>query len=244
MPYFYFDWYYFILVIPAMLFSLWASSHVNSTFTKYSRMRNRSGMTGADAAKRVLSAHGIYDVRIEPVSGNLTDHYDPKSKVIRLSESVYAQATPAAVGVAAHEAGHAVQYAVGYAPIRFRAAIVKATNIGSRLSVPLIVIGLLLSSISSLAAISDFFYSVAVLGVLCFGLCVVFQLVTLPTEYNASRRAVSAIEQGNLLGDEERKGAKKVLSAAALTYVAALALSIGQFLRLFLIVTGGRRRND
>lgn len=244
MPYFYFDWYYFILVVPAMLLSLWASSHVNSTFAKYSRMRNRSGMTGADAARRVLAAHGIYDVRIEPTSGKLTDHYDPKGKVIRLSESVYAQSTPAAVGVAAHEAGHAVQYAVGYAPIRFRAAIVKATNLGSRLSVPLIVVGLLLSSISSLAAISDFFYGIAVLGVLCFGLCVVFQLVTLPTEYNASRRAVSAIEQGNLLSEEERKGAKKVLSAAALTYVAALALSVGQFLRLFLIVAGGRRRND
>lgn len=244
MPYFYIDWYYFILVVPAMLFSLWASARVDRTFAKYSRMRNRSGMTGADAARRVLAAHGIHDVRIEPTSGKLTDHYDPKSKVIRLSESVFAQATPAAVGVAAHEAGHAVQYAVGYAPIRFRAAIVKVTNIGSRLSVPLIVVGLLLSSVSRLAAVSDFFYGVAVLGVLCFGLCVVFQLVTLPTEYNASRRAVATIEECGLLEQGEQTGAKRVLSAAALTYVAALAVAIGQFLRLLMIVTGGRRRND
>lgn len=182
------DIYYILLVLPAMLFSLWASARVNSTFKRYSQMRNSRGMTGADAARAVLAANGVTGVRIERVSGNLTDHYDPKSNVIRLSDSVYDAATPAAVGVAAHEAGHAVQYATDYAPIKIRAAIVNVTNIGSKLSIPLIVIGLLLMSIRSLAAYSDFFYYVALFGVLCFGLCVVFQLVTLPTEYNARDR--------------------------------------------------------
>ena len=182
------DIYYILLVLPAMLFSLWASARVNSTFKRYSQVRNSRGMTGADAARAVLAANGVTGVRIERVSGNLTDHYDPRDNVIRLSDSVYDAATPAAVGVAAHEAGHAVQYATNYAPIKIRAAIVNVTNIGSKLSIPLIVIGLLLMSIRSLAAYSDFFYYVALFGVLCFGLCVVFQLVTLPTEYNARDR--------------------------------------------------------
>lgn len=235
------DIYYILLVLPAMLFSLWASARVNSTFKRYSQMRNSRGMTGADAARAVLSANGVTGVRIERVSGNLTDHYDPRDNVIRLSDSVYDAATPAAVGVAAHEAGHAVQYATDYAPIKIRAAIVNVTNIGSRLSVPLIVIGLLLMSIRSLAAYSDFFYYVALFGVLCFGLCVVFQLVTLPTEYNASRRAKQTIESCNLLTYEEQQGVKKVLSAAALTYVAALTVAIANFLRLLMIV--GRRKD-
>ena len=181
-------------------------------------------------------------MRIEHVSGNLTDHYDPKSNVIRLSDDVYAASTPAAIGVAAHEAGHAVQYAQNYGPIKFRAAIVKATTIGSKLSMPLILIGILCMALPMFAALSDFFYYVAVFGVLCFGMCVLFQLVTLPTEYNASRRALKAIESSYLLTPEEQKGAKKVLSAAALTYVAALAVSLTQFLRLLMIV-GRRRRN-
>ena len=235
------DIYYILLVLPAMLFSLWASARVNSTFKRYSQMRNSRGMTGADAARAVLAANGVTGVRIERVSGNLTDHYDPKSNVIRLSDSVYDAATPAAVGVAAHEAGHAVQYATDYAPIKIRAAIVNVTNIGSKLSIPLIVIGLLLMSIRSLAAYSDFFYYVALFGVLCFGLCVVFQLVTLPTEYNASRRAKQTIESCNMLTLEEQNGVKKVLSAAALTYVAALTVAIANFLRLLMIV--GRRRD-
>lgn len=235
------DIYYILLVLPAMLFSLWASARVNSTFKRYSQMRNSRGMTGADAARAVLAANGVTGVRIERVSGNLTDHYDPRDNVIRLSDSVYDAATPAAVGVAAHEAGHAVQYATDYAPIKIRAAIVNVTNIGSKLSIPLIVIGLLLMSIRSLAAYSDFFYYVAVFGVLCFGLCVVFQLVTLPTEYNASRRAKQTIESTNLLTIEEQQGVKKVLSAAALTYVAALTVAIANFLRLLMIV--GRRRD-
>ena len=236
------DIYYILLVLPAMLFSLWASARVNSTFKRYSQMRNSRGMTGADAARAVLAANGVTGVRIERVSGNLTDHYDPKSNVIRLSDSVYDAATPAAVGVAAHEAGHAVQYATDYAPIKIPAAIVNVTNIGSKLSIPLIVIGLLLMSIRSLAAYSDFFYYVALFGVLCFGLCVVFQLVTLPTEYNASRRAKQTIESCNLLTLEEQQGVKKVLSAAALTYVAALSVAIANFLRLLMIV--GRNNKD
>lgn len=235
------DVYYLLLVLPAMLFSLWASARVNGTFKRYSQMRNARGMTGADAARAVLAANGVTGVRIERVSGNLTDHYDPRDNVIRLSDGVYDAATPAAVGVAAHEAGHAVQYATDYAPIKIRAAIVNVTNIGSKLSIPLIVIGLLLMSIRSLAAYSDFFYYVALFGVLCFGLCVVFQLVTLPTEYNASSRAKQAIERCNLLTVEEQAGVKKVLSAAALTYVAALTVAIANFLRLLMIV--GRRRD-
>ncbi len=235
------DIYYILLVLPAMLFSFWASARVNSTFKRYSQVRNSRGMTGADAARAVLAANGVTGVRIERVSGNLTDHYDPRDNVIRLSDSVYDAATPAAVGVAAHEAGHAVQYATNYAPIKIRAAIVNVTNIGSKLSVPLIVIGLLLMSIRSLAAYSDFFYYVALFGVLCFGLCVVFQLVTLPTEYNASRRAKQTIESCNMLTLEEQNGVKKVLSAAALTYVAALTVAIANFLRLLMIV--GRRRD-
>ena len=235
------DVYYLLLVLPAMLFSLWASARVNGTFKRYSQMRNARGMTGADAARAVLAANGVTGVRIERISGNLTDHYDPRDNVIRLSDGVYDAATPAAVGVAAHEAGHAVQYATNYAPIKIRAAIVNVTNIGSKLSIPLIVIGLLLMSIRSLAAYSDFFYYVALFGVLCFGLCVVFQLVTLPTEYNASTRAKQAIERCNLLTVEEQAGVKKVLSAAALTYVAALTVAIANFLRLLMIV--GRRRD-
>lgn len=241
--YFYYgaDWTYFALVLPAMLFSLWASYRVNSTFQRYSRVRNRRGMTGVDAAKAVLRANGVYNVRIERVAGDLTDHYDPKANVIRLSDSVYETATPAAVGVAAHEAGHAVQYAKNYAPIRFRAAIVNVTNIGSRLSVPLVIVGLLLMSVRSLAQFSAFFYYVALAGVLCFSLCVVFQLVTLPTEFNASRRALAAISDSNLLDEDERRGAKKVLTAAALTYVAALATSLAQLIRLLTVVN---RRRD
>ncbi len=235
------DWTYIVMVLPAIILSLIASARVNSTFKKYSRMQNLRGMTGAQAAQRVLTANGVTGVRIERVSGELTDHYDPKTNVIRLSDSVYNAATPAAVGVAAHEAGHAVQYATNYAPIKLRAAIVNVTNIGSQLSMPLILLGILLMGIQSLSAFSDFFYYVALAGVFCYGLCVVFQLVTLPVEYNASRRANEAIEQTNMLGEAERIGAKKVLSAAALTYVAALAVSSMQFLRLLLMV--GRRRD-
>ncbi len=241
--YYYFDWSYLVLVVPALLFSLWASARVNSTFKKYSAMRNARGMTGAEAARAVLNANGVTDVRIEYVSGNLTDHYDPKNKVIRLSQDVYDAATPAAVGVAAHEAGHAAQYAAHYLPIRIRAAIIPATNIGSKLSVPLIILGLLLPGLRIFAPYTEFFNLIAWIGVACYSLCVLFQLVTLPTEFNASRRAVAAIERCGLLLPEEQQGAKKVLKAAALTYVAALSASLAQLLRLIIIV-GGRQKRD
>ncbi len=241
--YYYFDWSYLVLVVPALLFSLWASARVNSTFKKYSAIRNARGMTGAEAARAVLNANGVTDVRIEYVSGNLTDHYDPKNKVIRLSQDVYDAATPAAVGVAAHEAGHAAQYAANYLPIRIRAAIIPATNIGSKLSVPLIILGLLLPGLRIFAPYTEFFNLIAWIGVACYSLCVLFQLVTLPTEFNASRRAVAAIERCGLLLPEEQQGAKKVLKAAALTYVAALSASLAQLLRLIIIV-GGRQRRD
>lgn len=241
--YYYFDWSYLVLVVPALLFSLWASARVNSTFKKYSAIRNARGMTGAEAARAVLRANGVTDVRIEYVSGNLTDHYDPKNKVIRLSQDVYDAATPAAVGVAAHEAGHAAQYAANYLPIRIRAAIIPATNIGSKLSVPLIILGLLLPGLRIFAPYTEFFNLIAWIGVACYSLCVLFQLVTLPTEFNASRRAVAAIERCGLLLPEEQQGAKKVLKAAALTYVAALSASLAQLLRLIIIV-GGRQRRD
>lgn len=241
--YYYFDWSYLVLVVPALLFSLWASARVNSTFKKYSAMRNARGMTGAEAARAVLNANGVTDVRIEYVSGNLTDHYDPKNKVIRLSQDVYDAATPAAVGVAAHEAGHAAQYAANYLPIRIRAAIIPATNIGSKLSVPLVILGLLLPGLRIFAPYTEFFNLIAWIGVACYSLCVLFQLVTLPTEFNASRRAVTAIERCGLLMPEEQQGAKKVLKAAALTYVAALSASLAQLLRLIIIV-GGRQKRD
>lgn len=237
MSWYYVDWTYIVLVLPAILLSLIASARVNGTFKKYGNVRNLRGMTGYDAARRVLDAHGLYHVQIERISGELTDHYDPKRQVIRLSESVYNAPTPAAVGVAAHEAGHAVQHAENYGPLVLRTTIVKATNIGSRLAVPLILLGIFLAGLGS-----QFIY-IAYAGVACFLLCVIFQLVTLPTEFNASRRAVAAIEGCGLLTEQELAGAKKVLRAAAMTYVAALAVSVAQFLRLLLIVGNNRKRD-
>lgn len=235
--YYGFDWTYLVLVLPCVLLSLWASSNVNSTFKKYSRQLSSRRITGAEAARRVLAANGVYGVRIDRVSGNLTDHFDPKTNVIRLSDSVYDDASTAAIGVAAHEAGHAVQYAQGYGPIKLRAAIIPITNIGSKLAMPLILIGLLLTFAENFS----FFF--VYLGIACFGLSLVFQLVTLPVEFNASRRAMVALEEGGILTDEERKGAKKTLKAAALTYVAATATALAQLLRLILLF-GGRRRRD
>ena len=232
----FFDYYYLVLVLPAVIFAMWASSRVNGTFRKYSQQRSRRRLTGADAARLVLDANGLRNVRIERIGGNLTDHYDPRTNVIRLSDSVYNDTSTAAIGVAAHEAGHAIQYAVGYAPIKLRAAIIPITNIGSKLALPLILIGLLFIS-------GELGVQLAYAGIACFALSTVFQLVTLPTEFNASRRALSALESGHLLDDDEMVGARKNLSAAAMTYVAALAVSLAQLLRLLLIV-GGRRRND
>ena len=238
MPYYGFgiDMSYVILVLPCILLSLWASSNVNSTFKKYSRQFSSRGLTGAEAARRVLSAHGVGNVRIERVSGNLTDHYDPRTNVIRLSDNVFGNTSTAAIGVACHEAGHAVQYAQGYAPIKLRAAIIPVTNFGSRLAMPLILIGLLLAAFGNLSVL---FID---LGIACFGLSLVFQLVTLPVEFNASNRALLAIADSNLLTEDEQAGARKTLRAAALTYVAATAVAFAQLLRLILLF--GRRRDD
>jgi len=235
--YYGFDWTYLVLVLPCVLLSLWASSNVNSTFKKYSQQYSTRRLTGAEAARRVLSVNGVHGVRIDRVSGNLTDHFDPKTNVIRLSDSVYDSTSTAAIGVAAHEAGHAVQYAQDYAPIKLRAAIIPLTNFGSKLAMPLILIGLLLSFAEGFS----FFF--VYLGIACFGLSLVFQLVTLPVEFNASRRAMTAIEDGGLLTTEEQKGARKTLKAAALTYVAATATALAQLLRLILIF-GRRHRRD
>ena len=238
MPYYGFgiDMSYVILVLPCILLSLWASSNVNSTFKKYSRQFSSRGLTGAEAARRVLSAQGVGNVRIERVSGNLTDHYDPRTNVIRLSDNVFGNTSTAAIGVACHEAGHAVQYAQGYAPIKLRAAIIPVTNFGSRLAMPLILIGLLLAAFGNLSVL---FID---LGIACFGLSLVFQLVTLPVEFNASNRALRAIADSNLLTEDEQAGARKTLRAAALTYVAATAVAFAQLLRLILLF--GRRRDD
>ena len=233
----FFDWTYLVIVMPFVLLSLIASSSVNSTFKKYSKQYSRRGITGAQAAERVLRSNGVSGVRIERVAGNLTDHYDPKTNVIRLSDGVYDSTSTAAIGVACHEAGHAVQYAQSYAPIKLRAAIIPLTNIGSKLAMPLILIGLLLTVSEQIS------FTFVYLGIACFGLSLVFQLVTLPVEFNASRRAIQAIEYGEILTIEEQKGARKTLTAAAMTYVAATAVSLAQLLRLILIF-GGRSRDD
>lgn len=228
------DFTYLILLLATMIFSVWASIRVNTTFKKYSSVRPASGITGAEAARRVLDANGLYNVRIERIHGNLTDHFDPRSNVIRLSDSVYGSSSASAIGVAAHEAGHAVQYANGYAPLKLRNAIIPMTNIGSRLAVPLILLGILFAS-----AGTQFIY-IAYIGVACFSLSTLFQLLTLPTEFDASHRALASIDESGLLRGEELTAAGKVLSAAALTYVAALAASLLQLLRLIAIVNNRR----
>ena len=233
---FYIDWTYIVLVLPFMILSLVASAKVNSSFKRYSEVYSKRGLSAVEAARRVLQANGVTDVAIEQVSGHLTDHFDPKANVIRLSDSVYGSTSVAAIGVACHEAGHAVQHAVGYVPVKIRTAIVPITNIGSKLSIPLIFIGIALSYLG------EFYSYIAYVGVALFSLCVIFQLVTLPTEFNASRRAIKALSENGILDEQELKGAKKVLSAAAMTYVAALAVAVMQLLRLLIIVGNSRRR--
>ena len=239
MPYYSygFDWTYLVLVLPCIIFSMWASSSVNSTFKKYSQKFSIRRITGAQAAQRVLSHNGVCGVRIERVSGSLTDHYDPRTNVIRLSDSVYDSTSVAAIGVAAHEAGHAVQYAQHYAPIKLRAAIIPITSIGSKLAMPLILLGIVLSFMGSFST------TLIYLGIAAFGLSLVFQLVTLPVEFNASRRAMGAIDDAGILTTEEQRGARKTLTAAAMTYVAATAVALAQLLRL-LVLFSGRRRDD
>ena len=218
-----------------MILSLWASWNVKHTFEKYSRVKNSRGLTGADAARRVLDANGLRNIPVERVSGELSDHYDPEAGVIRLSDSVWGSTSTAAVGVACHEVGHAIQYAQAYPPVKIRQAIIPATNLGAKLSVPLLMVGLILSSWSQA------FLYLAYAGVALYSLCAIFQLVTLPTEFDASRRALRSIEGMGLLSDDEYPGAKKVLTAAALTYVAALATTLTQLLR-FLILVNNRKR--
>ena len=240
MPYYYygFDWTYLVIVLPCLILSLWASSSVNSTFQKYAKIHSNRNLTGAEAAQRVLNAHGVRGVRIERVSGNLTDHYDPKTNVIRLSDSVHSSTSVAAIGVAAHEAGHAVQYAQSYAPIKLRAAIIPITNIGSKLAMPLILAGILFSFLGSFSTMLVY------LGIAAFSLSLIFQLVTLPVEFNASRRAMETIENSGLLTTEEQRGARKTLKAAAMTYVAATAVALAQLVRLILLFGGRNRRRD
>lgn len=234
----YFEVFGYLFVVIASVFAMITSANVNRTFQKYSRQMSSLGLTGEQAAKRVLNDNGVYDVMVSRTPGNLTDHYDPRTNTVFLSDSVFSSTSTAAIGVAAHEAGHAVQHAEQYAPIRLRTAIVPITNFGSRLATPMILIGLLLSGYIA----SSLGYYVALAGVFLFSFCVIFQLVTLPTEFNASARAMRALERGGILMDEELKGARKTLTAAAMTYVAALAVSLMQFLRLLAVVTGGRRR--
>lgn len=232
MPFFYyFDSYYWMLILPAMIIAGIAQARVSSTFNRYSKVRSGRGYTGAQAAQAVLRDNGVVGVTIERVNGKLTDHYDPKRNVIRLSQSVYDSTSVAALGVAAHEAGHAVQYANGYGPIKLRTAIIPACNVGSQLSVIFIIIGLFLYSQTLFGV-----------GVVLFSMAVFVQLVTLPVEFNASSRAMASLESTYLLDDMELKGARKVLSAAAMTYVAALLVSIAQLLR-FVLLFAGRRKN-
>lgn len=232
MPFFYyFDPTYVLVLIGAVL-SLAASAKVNMTYARYSGERSMSGMTGAEVAERILHRAGIYDVKVQPVAGKLTDHYDPRNKTLNLSDSVYANASVAALGVAAHECGHAIQHAKGYAPLTIRSAIAPVASFGANISWPLILIGLLFGSTGFLVQ----------LGIIFFAFAVVFQLVTLPVEYNASSRAVRLLEENGILYNEEVRKTKKVLSAAALTYVAAAATSILQLLRLVLLF--GNRRRD
>lgn len=232
----FFDMTYLYLVMPFVLLAMIASARVKSTFNKYSRQGSKSNISGAEAARRVLNSNGLYNVKIEQVQGKLTDHYDPRTNVIRLSQPVFGNTSTAAIGVACHEAGHAVQYAEGYAPIKLRAAIIPVTNIGSSLAMPLIILGLVLTRVSQI------YINIAYVGIICFALSAAFQLITLPVEFNASRRALVGIETAGMLTEEEQKGAKKVLRAAAMTYVAALAVTLAQLLRFLLLVNGRNRR--
>ena len=233
MPYYYhFDYWYIILVVPTIIIALIAQLNVSSTFSKYSKKASRIGLSAADVTRRILDSNGLFDVRVERVGGNLTDHFDPKANVIRLSDSVYNSNSIAAIGVAAHEAGHAVQHAQDYAPIKIRNSIVPVANIGSTIAPFIIIFGIVLA-----------FEPLVWIGIILYSTIAIFQLVTLPVEFNASRRAIETLEGLNILDTEENKDARKVLSAAALTYVAALITTLATLLR-FILIAGGRRRDD
>lgn len=228
---FFMDYWYLVLVVPTLILGMIAQSMVSSSFKKYSRVRTRNGYTAAEAARQILDRNGLHHIRVVPVSGELTDNYNPQSQTVNLSESVYNSNSVAAIGVAAHEVGHAIQHAKGYVPIKIRSAIVPITNFGSSISPILIILGLVLS-----------INSLAVLGVILFSTVAVFQLVTLPVEFNASRRALRTLDNDRILASDELSGAEKVLTAAAMTYVAALITSLANLLRLILIV--GRNSDD
>ena len=232
MPFFYYYDPTYILVLIGVVISLWASAKVNSTYQKYSRTRSYSGLTGAEAARRILNSAGIYDVTVEHVRGNLTDHYDPRARVLRLSDSVYGSSSVDAIGVAAHECGHAIQDEESYAPLRIRSALVPVANFGTKAAIPIIILGLFFGSS----------YTLIQIGLLCFALGTLFQIVTLPVEFNASARAVRILGDSHMLMEEELQQTRKVLSAAALTYVAAALASVLSLLRLFLLF-GGRDRD-
>ena len=227
----YVDRYYFFLIVPAMLIAMFAQARVNTTFNRYSRVYSRRGITAAQVARSILDANGLYEVQVMRVSGHLTDHYDPRTNVVRLSDSVYTSSSIASIGVAAHEVGHAIQHAPDYAPLTIRSAIIPITNLGSQLSMPLILLGILFSA-----------QPLVEIGILAFSLMAVFQLVTLPVEFNASNRAIRTLAADGYLDQEELSGAKQVLGAAAMTYVAALITSLAQLFRLILLF--GRRDED
>lgn len=226
---FYFDTEYLILVLPAIIIAMIAQSNVTSTFNKFSKVINTRGITGAEVAQKILNLYGIYDVTIERVAGNLSDHFDPRTKVIRLSDSVYSSTSVAALGVAAHETGHAIQHNKGYLPIKIRNSVLPVANLGSGLAFPLVILGIVFS-----------FPFLVNFGIILFSSVVLFQIVTLPVEFNASKRAISVMEEQYILSDSELVGAKKVLSAAAMTYVAATIVALANLLRL----VGIARRND
>lgn len=229
-PFFYMDRYYIILIIPAMLIAMAAQARVSATFRRYSRENTRRGLTAAQAARQILDANGLYTVQIQHIAGSLTDHYDPTTNVVRLSDSVYRSSSIASIGVAAHEVGHAIQHAQGYFPIRVRSAIIPITNLGSKLSIPMLLLGLVFS-----------FQPLAQIGILLFATATVFQLVTLPVEFNASSRALAILERDHILDPDENAKARKVLLAAAMTYVAALITSAAQLLRLVLLFSNNKR---
>lgn len=230
MPFFYYDSYYLVLVLPALIIAMIAQFKVQSTFKKYAENISRRGQTAAQITREILDNNGLFTVRVERVSGNLTDHFDPKANVIRLSDSVHDSTSVASIGVAAHEAGHAVQHATDYAPIKLRNAVLPIANIGSQLAMPAILLGIIMSMEPLVTA-----------GVILFSALVLFQLITLPVEFNASRRALITLRSSSMLDEDELAGAKKVLSAAAMTYVAAALVSAMQLLRLILISRGRRR---
>lgn len=231
MPFFYYDSYYLVLVLPALIIAMIAQFKVQSTFKKFAQNLSRRGQTAAQITREILDNNGLFAVKVERISGNLTDHYDPKANVIRLSDSVHDSTSVASIGVAAHEAGHAVQHATSYMPIKLRNAVLPVANIGSQLAMPAILLGIIMSIEPLVTA-----------GIILFSVLVLFQVITLPVEFNASRRALVTLRSSSMLDEDELSGAKKVLSAAAMTYVAAALVSATQLLRLILI-SRGRRRN-